>query len=188
MAVRSRRKAREAALRVLYEVELGHIDVADALEVTLEEAQLTDDLAKFATSIVDGVIAELAELDHRLSGLIKEYAYDRVAAVDRNIMRVAAYELLYMPAVPPAVTLNEAIEIAKRYSTAESGKFVNGVLGKLLLDTPKADWNPADAPQDVEEQGEPSAPLEVEEIEVDEVEAKKLLRVGGWTLRSEEVP
>src|SRR5208283_3207039 len=108
----------------------------------------------------------------------------RVAAVDRNVMRIGAYELLHVPSVPPAVTLNEAVEIAKKYSTAESGKFVNGVLGRFLLDTPKAKWDAATAPIEVEEKGESAPPPEIEEFEVDEAEAKKLLKVGGWTLRS----
>ena len=186
MSVRSRRKAREAALRVLYEVEVSQISAAEALSTTLAEAELAPDLNEFATMLVNGVLADLAELDSRLSELILEYSFDRVAAVDRNVMRIAAYELFHLPSVPPAVTLNEAVEIAKRYSTAESGKFVNGVLGKLLLDTPKANWNPALAPTEVEEQGEMNVPLEVEIVEVDEAEAKKLLKVGGWTVRSEE--
>jgi len=171
---------------VLYEVEFGQISAAEALAATLEEAQLSPDLNEFATMLVNGVLGDLADLDSRLSNLILDYAFERVAAVDRNVMRMAAYELFHLPSVPPAVTLNEAVEIAKKYSTAESGKFVNGVLGKLLLDTPKANWNPASAPIEVEELGEKNVPLEVEVIEVDAAEAKKLLKVGGWTVRSEE--
>jgi N utilization substance protein B len=187
MSVRSRRKAREAALRVLYEVEFGRISAADALLATLEEGQLASELREFATQLVNGVLGELKGLDSMLAPLITDYAYDRVAAVDRNVMRIAAFELFHMPGVPPAVTLNEAVEIAKKYSTADSGKFVNGVLGTLLASSPKANWDPAAAPSEIEEVGEMNVPLEVEIVEVDEAEARKLLKVGGWTVRTEEL-
>jgi len=171
---------------VLYEVEVGHISVGAALAATLEAAELEGELAEFSSVLVQGVTENRDELDSRLSKLILEYAYDRVAAVDRNVMRIAAFELIHLPAVPPAVILNEAVEIAKKYSTAESGKFVNGVLGKLLLGTPKADWNPASAPAEAEEVGAPDPAAEVEVIEIDADEAEKLLKVGGWTVRSKE--
>lgn len=133
-----------------------------------------------------GVRSEQRDLDDRLAALITDYSLERVAAIDRNVMRIAAYELFHLPEVPPAVTLNEAVEIAKKYSTAESGKFVNGVLGKLLLDSPKASWSSAEAKELAEDAPEPEAPPEVEVVEVDEAEARKLLKVGGWTLRSEK--
>ncbi|MHB8637474.1 MAG: transcription antitermination factor NusB [Fimbriimonadaceae bacterium] len=185
MATRSRRKAREAALRVLYEVEVGQISAVAGLASTLEDAQLAPELADFAAMLVQGVVEYGDELDALLSHLILDYAYDRVAVVDRNVMRIAAYELLHVPTVPPAVTLNEAVEIAKKYSTAESGKFVNGVLGKLLLDTPKAHWTPPCAATEIEETGAAEGPPDVEVVEVNEAEAEKLMKVGGWTLRSE---
>lgn len=186
MQVKSRRKAREAALRALYEIEVGHIAPDEALDLTLEEANLAQDLAEFAARLIRGVRTEMQSLDARLEPLISDFAYDRLAVVDRNIMRIAAFELFYEPSVPPAVTLNEAVEVAKKYSTAESGKFVNGVLGRLLLSSPKVNWNPASAPAETEEPGERNAPLEIEEVEVNETEAKAILKVGGWTLRTED--
>ena len=188
MAIRSRRKAREAALTVLYEVEIGHMAGREALERTFEETDLAEDLRPFATELVKGVLENVEDLDDQIAPLIKEYSYDRVAAIDRNVMRIAAFELFFLPAIPPAVTLNEAIDIAKKYSTAESGKFVNGVLGRLLKDSPKAEWDPATAPEDEYEEREKAPPevIEVEEVEVSIEEAKKLAKIGGWTLRSEE--
>ncbi len=184
--IRSRRKAREAALRVLYEVELGQIDSSTAMEMSFEEAKLPPELCTFATTLVEGVLRHRSELDVELSHLIKEYSYDRVALVDRNVMRIAAFELYHLPAIPPAVTLNEAIEIAKKYSTEDSGKFVNGVLGQLLLITPKAKWDPATAPaEELEETAEVEPAMEIEEVEVTELEAKKISKVGGWVVRSE---
>jgi transcription antitermination factor NusB len=186
MAMQSRRKAREVALRALYESEIGKTSAGGALKQTLEETQLDSELAAYATVLVNGVREHLADIDDRLAKLIREYAFERVAAVDRNVMRIAAYELFYEPAVPPAVTLNEAVEVAKKYSTAESGKFVNGVLGQLLKESPKANWNPANAPGEPEQPGGHEPPMEIEEVEVELEQAKKLAKVGGWTLRSED--
>jgi N utilization substance protein B len=188
MAIRSRRKAREVALRVLYEVEIAKISADSALTEAVAEVNLSPELAAFAGILVHGVLAHLSEIDIHLAHLIKDFAYDRVAPVDRNVMRMAAFELYHLPAIPPAVTLNEAVDIAKKYSTAESGKFVNGVLGQLLLITPKVSWDPALAPAEAEfeEAAEPEPPMEVEEVEVSEEQAKKLTKVGGWTVRSEE--
>jgi N utilization substance protein B len=184
----SRRKAREAAMRALYEIELGHTPTDTALYVALQEANLAPELNDYATRVVRGIRGNLAIIDHKLATIIRDYDYSRIAAVDRNILRVAAYELLEVPEMPPAVTINEAIEIAKRYSTAESGRFVNGVLGRLLEESPKRDWDPATAPPEFDEAAEPEPEPEVEEIVVEEgsEEAKVAARYGGWKLRADE--
>ena len=186
--IKSKRKAREAAMRALYEIEIGHTDTTTALALTLEEANLAPDLAAYAEKIVRGIRGQIAGIDHQLAVIIKDYDYNRIAAVDRNILRVAAYELLEIPEIPPAVTINEAIEIAKRYSTAESGKFVNGVLGRLLKDSPKANWDPATAPPEAhEEPEEESEPTIVEEVvEEGSEELKFATKFGPWKVRSGE--
>lgn len=186
--IRSKRKAREAAMRALYEIEIGHTDTNSALEVVLEEAQLPSDMAAYAERLVRGIRGSIAIIDHKLATIIKDYDYSRIAAVDRNVLRVAAYELLEIPEIPPAVTINEAIEIAKRYSTAESGKFVNGILGRLLQDSPKSNWDPSTAPTEVDEDIEEEVEPEVVEEVVDEAsEAGKLAaKFGTWKLRSGE--
>jgi N utilization substance protein B len=91
--------------------------------------------ASFAQTLVRGVLEKMQEIDDRLSALSTGWALDRQAAVDRNIMRLAAYEILYLPDIPTGATINEAVEIAKKYSTAESGRFVNGILGSLVMQT-----------------------------------------------------
>jgi transcription antitermination protein NusB len=184
---KSRRKAREAALQVLYEVEIGKTPLAAALRDTLEAAELPDDLRRFAEELVNGVREHQAELDDRLSALITEWDLDRIAAVDRNMLRIGAFELLHLPGIPPAVTINEAIEISRKYSTAESGKFVNGILGKLLENCPKASWNPSEAPpEELEEiMHEPPIEPELEVLDAESEEAKRLSKVGGWRLRAD---
>ncbi len=171
-------------MRALYEIEIGHTDTETALQVTLEEAKLAPELSAYAERLVHGIRIELRLIDGRLSHLIVDYDYSRIAAVDRNVLRVAAYELFDVPEIPPAVTINEAIEIAKRYSTAESGKFVNGVLGKLLQDSPKAAWDPASAPPETSEEecDEVHREPQVEMIE----ESSAPRDIGTWKIRSDE--
>ena len=181
---RSRRKAREAALQTLYEIEVGKGTPETALHNTLEAAALPDELAAYAERLTNGVRSQQAELDQQISALVEGYDFNRLAAVDRNILRVAAYELFYEPAVPPAVTINEAVEIAKKYSTAESGRFVNGVLGKLLQASPKATWDPTTAPREADPEEvvqETSEETAVEEVTTEQ--AEQLAKVGGWKLR-----
>jgi N utilization substance protein B len=87
--------------------------------------------AAFVHKLVTGVLAQRDSLDRRLVGLASGWSLERQVAVDRNIMRLAAYEMLFVPGIPAGVSINEAVELAKKYSTAESGRFVNGVLGAL---------------------------------------------------------
>lgn len=184
MAVTSRRKAREVALRTLYEIDLGHAKPGEAIDGAFEEIDLVEPLREFVQAAVAGVREHRTEIDRRLDGFLKGYDVGRLAVVDRNILRLAAFELIYLDEMPPAVTINEAIEIAKRYSTAESGKFVNGVLGKLVLDTPKANW---EAPIVVDDVADEPEEIEIEEIEIteDSPEAKHAKRLGAWTIRSD---
>lgn len=175
-------------MRALYEIELGHAEVADALRITLEEAKLAPDIAAYAERLIVGSRKCLPDLDRALASLIHDYDFMRIAAVDRNVLRVAAYELFEVPEIPPAVTIDEAIEIAKRYSTAESGKFVNGVLGQLLKQSPKATWDPALAPPEGDEPIIEDPEPEIEEIVVQEgsKEADFAAKYGTWKLRSGE--
>jgi N utilization substance protein B len=109
---------------------------ADQMEHTfLRHLPASLHTASFAQTLVRGVLEKRQEIDDRLSALSTGWALDRQATVDRNIMRLAAYEILYLPDIPAGATINEAVEIAKKYSTAESGRFVNGILGSLVMQT-----------------------------------------------------
>lgn len=187
MRGRSRRPAREAVLRALYEVEVGHLPAETALADTLEHIPLDDELADFAREAVRGVAAHLSALDDALAQSLTDWDLSRVATVDRNVLRLAAFELFHCPSIPPAVTINEAVDLAKKFSTAESGRFVNGVLGKLLESTPKHRWDPASAPPDEQiVEAEPEPEPEVEAVSPDSDEAKELARAGLWTLRNQD--
>jgi N utilization substance protein B len=184
---KSRRKAREAALKALYKIELAKSPLATAVEELHENSDMAPELTEYAERLVRGVREHQGALDRVLSGAIQGYDYNRVVIVDKNVLRIGAYELFHELAVPPAVIIDEAIEIARKYSTIESGGFVNGVLDQVRKQSPKANWDPASAPVEFAEEREPDEPVEIveETVEADSDEAKKLARIGGWTLRSE---
>lgn len=126
-----RRQAREAALAVLYGMDVGSQLADDAIANAIESNKLDAESEVFLRELVDGVLEKRREIDGKLESMSHDWALDRQAAIDRNVMRIAAYELLYCPGIPAAATINEAVEMVKKYSTSESGRFVNGVLGAL---------------------------------------------------------
>ncbi|HEV2471430.1 MAG TPA: transcription antitermination factor NusB, partial [Chthonomonadales bacterium] len=115
--------------------------------------------SSFAQRLTEGVTGQKEAIDSAISALAEGWSVERQVAVDRNILRIAGYELLYAAEIPVSATINEAVELAKKYSTAESGKFVNGVLGALAArisaDTAHAAEEPQAQPQDIEEMEEP---------------------------------
>jgi N utilization substance protein B len=131
-----RREGREAAVQLLFHWDLN-------AQQPLEEADLdgfwqlrtaNQATKEFATRVASGVIAEQVIIDEKITRYTANYELKRISAVDRNILRVAIYEMLFCNDVPPIVAINEAIEIAKKFGTEESGKFVNGVLDRVKLD------------------------------------------------------
>lgn len=135
-----RREGREAAVQFLYQLDLNARELsATALDFwqlrSAPGANLpADKLQNFTAALVQGVGEHLAEIDERISRYAANYELGRLAAVDRNILRVAIFEMLFSPEVPPVVAINEAIEIAKRFGSEESSKFVNGVLDRVKAD------------------------------------------------------
>jgi len=126
--VGARRKARELALQMLYQHELTG-DPAAVIEAGFEEWKgAAPDVRRFASELVEGTLARLGEIDRELGRQTANWRLDRLAAVDRNILRLALYELMDRPETPAAVVIDEAIEIAKRFGSEDSGRFVNGVL------------------------------------------------------------
>ena len=132
MGTSSRRSARELALNVLYQVDVAKIPLDDALEVALENTRLDLSAAEFTTQLVKGVSSNIHDIDNCLMKLSVGWELQRQPAVDRNILRIAIYEIQYVESVPNSVSINEAVELAKKFSTEESGKFINGVLGALV--------------------------------------------------------
>jgi len=129
---KSRRAARELAINVLYQIDVAHLPPQEALETAIENIELDGASSDFSRALVDGVIVHLAKIDEVLKRLSVGWELQRQPAVDRNILRMAIFEILFLDYIPASVSINEAVDLAKKYSTAESGRFVNGVLGALV--------------------------------------------------------
>jgi N utilization substance protein B len=131
--MRKRTRAREFAIQILYQVDITRENPEDALgNFWLGYGQEIEAAIKdFTSELVKGTLANLAAIDQRISLCADNWQLERMAFVDRNILRMACYELLFREDIPPKVSINEAVELAKRYSGPEAGKFVNGVLDKI---------------------------------------------------------
>ena len=138
----TRREARELALRMLFQIDVGKQPTEEVIEGALSQSVLEGSNRQFAEDVVRGVAEHLESIDRRLAELTTEWSAERQAAVDRNILRLTTFEILYRPETPVAAVINEAVELAKKYSTAESGRFVNGVLGALARTCPRGDEIP----------------------------------------------
>jgi len=137
----SRRNARELALQVLYQIDLVGSNSETAFNSVLNYQQsisakgVNADI-DFARRIVNGIEKYLPVLDGIINRFSKDWELQRMACIDRNLMREALYELLYEKDIPIKVVLNEAVELAKKYGGSDSGKFINGILGKFVEELP----------------------------------------------------
>jgi N utilization substance protein B len=129
-----RREARELAMKVLFQIEVGRGPVEEVLEMAAEAVPVPPDEWAYVREVVDGVLREQPALDRVIADRAVGWKLDRIANVDRSILRLALFEILHRPDIPSSVSVNEAVEMAKKYSTDDSGKFVNGILGSFLRD------------------------------------------------------
>ena len=137
--VSTRRKAREKALQILYRVDIAEGGpeenfIPDAETRFSPLATIGPEAVKYCETLVSGVIGCLKEIDSVIEAASENWKVDRMAVVDRNIIRIAVYELKYSPDVPYRVVIDEAVELAKRYGSEQSGAFINGVLDKVSRD------------------------------------------------------
>jgi N utilization substance protein B len=145
--LKARRSARKIALDVLYEAEIRDMLPAEAFEKRLTEewssapGEAAEDVAdpsrdafEYARALIGGVQAHQAAIDETIVGYSDRWALRRMPVIDRNLLRIAVYELLWEGDVPVAVVINEAVELAKSLSTDDSGRFVNGLLGRVAED------------------------------------------------------
>ncbi len=128
MTFGTRRASRERALSLLYEAEVKDVAPADLL------GELPVDPEPFVADLVGGVGRHQGPIDELIARYAIDWAVDRMPAIDRNVLRLAVYELRERPDVPVGVVISEAVELAKRYSTEESGRFVNGILSSIATD------------------------------------------------------
>lgn len=135
-----RRKAREYALQILFQLDVRKEKPSAAvLKHFWAEYDPDEEVKAFSEEIVKGTYKHIARINELLDQCAKNWSLDRMAVVDRNVLRMAVYEILYRIDIPTSVTINEAIEIAKKYGTDESGSFVNGILDRAARLTGKLD-------------------------------------------------
>lgn len=130
---RKRTRAREFVLQVMYQHEINQEPLSDLFEVLWENAgAVHSDIKLFAEKLAGLTLKSQKDVDEAIRKAAENWDIERMAVLDRCILRFASYELLYMDDIPPKVTINEAVNIAKKYSQEESGKFVNGILDKIV--------------------------------------------------------
>lgn len=129
--MRNRTIARELALQALYQLDLRGDNILDDIENFCKKSTNKRDVYQFAIALTNGCRSHRKEIDEKISGVTEHWELRRMAIIDKNILRLGVYELLYRNDIPPKVSINEAIELAKKFSTKNSGTFVNGILDKI---------------------------------------------------------
>ncbi|MCC7517964.1 MAG: transcription antitermination factor NusB [Verrucomicrobiae bacterium] len=144
-----RRQAREIAIQYLYRCDLAgteDLPVEEEISALPTAGQHAAAARPFAAELARGVIARRELLDEKIRHYAQNWSLERIAAVDRAILRLAIYELLFRDDIPPVVSINEAIDLAKNYSTADSGRFVNGILDRVKFELKRPLRTPAGTP------------------------------------------
>ena len=136
--MKKRTRARELALQALYQLDIQGEEFAPEVAGFLGDEETDEETVEFALALVRGVALEREAVDSRISGVAQNWDISRMAVIDRNVLRMATYELLFREEIPPKVSINEAIELGKRFSTKNSGAFINGILDRIksAKDTP----------------------------------------------------
>lgn len=130
----NRRTAREKAVQSLFQIDVGRTDPSESITNVLEENEQPD---TFLTELVKGTAEHVTEIDSLIEKQLKHWSMERISKVDRAILRIAVYELEFMEDIPENVTLNEAVELAKRFGGEESRRFVNGILSSIAKERRK---------------------------------------------------
>jgi N utilization substance protein B len=136
-AVFKRRIVREKVLQILYAYEINNENLLMLINTLLAEVMEEND-RKFGEDLVNLVLIHKKEIDEKIQGRVSNWEMSRIALIDKLLLRMAICEMIYFPDIPPKVSINEAIEIAKEFSTAGSGKFINGILDAILTEEKSA--------------------------------------------------
>ncbi|MFT4542487.1 MAG: N utilization substance protein B [Planctomycetota bacterium] len=129
--MKKRTRARELALQFLYQVDLLGTETASPLDDFLRQEERDVETCRFTRRLVDGTLEHKAGIDEEISSVAQNWHISRMAVIDRNVLRLATFELLHCDDIPPKVAINEAIELGKRFSTENSGAFINGILDRI---------------------------------------------------------
>lgn len=130
----SRRLARQIAFQTLFQIDLSKDDPETALQQRLDEVDLSPDNRDYVKTVVRGVQQQKSALDAQIGAISKSWEVHRLGYIDRSILRLAIYEIVFMDAIPVGVAVNEAVELAKEFGDDESPRFVNGLLGTVVRD------------------------------------------------------
>lgn len=123
----NRKHAREKAFQALYQININKDLTADQVYSTIDE-----EVNPYAKDLISGIMGRLKEIDEKIIEKLEKWSFDRIANVEKTLLRIAVYEMMYVDDVPNKVAINEAVELAKRYNEEQSGKFINGVLSKFM--------------------------------------------------------
>ena len=126
-----RRQSRETALQLLYALDITRANVQEVLRAGWVEKMLFSEIRDFTTTLIMGVREHRDEIDAIIQESSTNWSLERIGLVERNILRFAIYELCFLPDIPPNVTINEAVEVAKKYGTEEAPAFINGILDRV---------------------------------------------------------
>ncbi|MFH1768873.1 MAG: transcription antitermination factor NusB [Candidatus Omnitrophota bacterium] len=129
--MRIRSKAREIALCLLYEIEISKQDYKKLLDNYFIKYPRKRDMKDFCSDLVAGVIDNMSCLNATIERYVQNWGLDRMAVIDKNILRIASFELIFLDDIPPKVSINEAVELAKKFGDIDSPRFVNGILDKI---------------------------------------------------------
>lgn len=128
----TRRAAREEAFKIIFQVDLGKNPWKEVLSRNLRDSELSEDGKAFLKKLVEGTMTHLTEIDAEIIKYAQDWKIDRMLSTDRNILRMALYELKYLDEIPVGATVNEAVELAKIYGDDDSARFINGILGNFI--------------------------------------------------------
>lgn len=128
-----RRRSREMAVKVLYQADMSGASITEAFQLFCQHFGGSEENRVFARELLDGVQTHLSEVNSLISQFSEHWRLDRMSMVDRNILRLAIYELLSRPDIPAKVSINEAVELGKKFGTEDSGAFINGILDRIRV-------------------------------------------------------
>ncbi len=132
--MRKRTKARECALQILYQIDIRKDPPEKLIAEFWDAEEIESEVRDFAEALVKGAVTNTKKIDEVISKCASNWKLSRMAVIDRNVLRLAAYELLFCEDIPPKVSINEAVDLAKKFGDMESGKFVNGILDRINKD------------------------------------------------------
>ena len=130
--MRARTRARECTLKILYQIEITKSTPEVALDDYFQWNEEPQDVKDFTQTLVTGISSQISALDETIRKFAEHWEIDRMAVIDKNILRLGCYELLFLKDIPPKVSINEAIELGKKFGDIETAKFVNGILDRVF--------------------------------------------------------